>query len=66
MLSFAFDCKRNQIVVHTYSSHFKDRQHRVAADLQYSRLSLTYFLSSWIKIYTVYGWIANSSMYLFI
>ena len=28
---------------------FKDRQHRMAADLQYSRLSLTYSIPLWIK-----------------
>ena len=30
---------------------FKDRQHRVAADSQYSRLSLTYVWPTWIEMW---------------
>ena len=33
---------------------FKDRQQRVAADLRYSRLSLTHSLLYWIRMYIIY------------
>ena len=46
-------------------NQLKDKQHRVAADSQYSRLSLTYFWSTWIEMYTIISQIANVSMYLF-
>ena len=44
----------------------KDRQHRIAANLRYSRLSLTTYLLSWIKQYTIYDRIDNVNMYLVI
>ena len=44
----------------------KDRQHRTAADLWHSHLSLTYFLIRYIKLLNIYEWIANLVMSLVI
>ena len=43
---------------------FKDRQQRIAADLQHSRLSLTYSLTSWVEVCTIYDKIDNLEKYL--
>ena len=43
---------------------FKDRQHRITADLQHSRLSLTYSLTSWVEMCTKYDKIDNLERYL--
>ena len=43
---------------------FKDRQHRIAANLQHSRLSLTYSLTSRIEMCTIYDKIDNLDRYL--
>ena len=51
-------------MLHTALGLIKARQHLVATDSQYSRLSIIYFLPSWIQISNLYGWIANSNMYL--
>ena len=42
----------------------KDRQHRIAADLQHSLLSLTYFLTSRIEMCTIYDKIDNLERFL--
>ena len=43
-------------------SFLKDRQHRIAADLP--RLSLTYPLTSWVEVCTIYDKIDNLEKYL--
>ena len=43
---------------------FKDRQHRTAANLQHSRLSLTYSLTSGMEMCTIYDKIDNLERYL--
>ena len=51
-------------IFHLILNTFKDRQHRIAADLQHSRLSFTCSSTSWIEMLTIYDKIDNLERYL--